>query len=221
MLLKHRVFGLEIKSVTEEGRFEGYLSYFGNLDSYKDIVAPGAFSECLAALKAAGSALPILWQHNPDWPIGVWTSIEEDATGLRVTGQLVMSVRQAAETYALIKAGAIKGLSIGYYVRASSFDEKTGITTLTQIELVEGSVVTFPANASALIDTVKAKLDAGELPTIREFENYLREVGFSKTQAAAIAVRGFKALERDAPSETAEATPINISALDSALTVLE
>jgi hypothetical protein len=95
-----------------------------------------------------------------------------------------------------MKAGAVTGLSIGYWVRESSFDEKTGIRTLTKLDLVEVSLVTFPANDDARVEAVKFKLAHGELPNIREFEKLLREAGFSKTQAAVVANHGLPHLLR-------------------------
>jgi hypothetical protein len=95
-----------------------------------------------------------------------------------------------------MKAGAVSGLSIGYWVRESSFDEKTNIRTLTKLDLVEVSLVTFPACDDARVEAVKFKLAHGELPNIREFEKLLREAGFSKSQAAVVANRGLSHLLR-------------------------
>lgn len=204
--IKHRTFALEVKALGDDGTFEGYLSVFGNLDSYDEIVAPGAFTDSLKSLETAASPLPVLWQHDSSAPIGVYTSLAQDATGLRVAGKLAIpDVQQAREAYALMKMGAVRGLSIGYYTRASSYDDVTGIRTLTQLDLVEGSVVTFPANSAAQVDTVKARLADGKLPTIREFEAFLRDAGgFSKSQAVAIATHGFKhGTGRDASAESA------------------
>lgn len=199
--LKVRDFSFLIKAadVAEDGTFVGYGSVFGgDPDSYGEVVAAGAFTESLAELAAKGRIVPILWQHNSAEPIGIYTSITQDEHGLRVEGKLLIDdVARAKEAYALLKAGAVTGLSIGYWVGQASYDEKTGVRTLIKLDLVEVSLVTFPAKDDARVEAVKFKLDRGQLPTIKEFEKALREAfPFSKTQAAAIANHGFKHLLR-------------------------
>lgn len=190
--------------VDDNGTFAGYGSVFGNVDSYDEIVAPGAFAKSLQAIKDSGDPLPVLWQHNPDEPIGGYSELSEDERGLKVSGFLLKDeVAKAAEAYALMKARVVKGLSIGYYVRDDSFDQKTGIRTLKELDLREISVVTFPANEEAQVDNVKnavrCMLKSGQVPNIRVFEDFLREAGFSKSQAVAIANGGLLALSRGEP----------------------
>lgn len=195
--LKIRDFGLDVKAVNEDGSFTGYGSVFGVEDSYGEVVAPGAFAESLVEIAQKGRPIPVLWQHRSDQPIGIYSSLREDDTGLYVEGMLLKdAVRQAGESYALMKAGAVSGLSIGYYVRQSLYDEKTNVRTLLKLDLVEISLVTFPANDEARIDAVKSKIAHGELPSLNEFERFLREAGFSKTKAAVIANRGLAHLLR-------------------------
>lgn len=195
--LKVRDFDLEVKAVGDDGAFSGYGSVFGVVDSYNEIVAPGAFSESLAELASKGRPVPVLWMHRSDTPIGIWDELREDDKGLHGSGTLLTNaVAQAKEAHALMKARAVTGLSIGYWVRESSYDEKTGIRTLTKLELVEVSLVTFPANDEARVEAVKFKLARGQLPTLPEFESFLREAGFSKSQRAAIASRGLAYLLR-------------------------
>ncbi|MBN5091692.1 HK97 family phage prohead protease [Stenotrophomonas maltophilia] len=193
--LKIRDFDLSVKAVSDDGLFSGYGSVFGTVDSYREVVAPGAFSESLAEIKSKGRPVPVLWQHRSGEPIGVYTSLVEDAHGLKVEGQLIIDgVARAKEAHALMKAGAVSGLSIGYYVREDSWDERERVRTLKKVELVEISLVTFPANDDARIDAIKSKLAHGSLPTMPEFEQILREAGFSKSQSAVIANRGLKHL---------------------------
>jgi uncharacterized protein len=200
--LKVRDFDLSINSVADGGGFTGYGSVFGVVDSYQEVVAAGAFAESLNDLRAKGRPVPVLWQHRGDTPIGIWDTLVEDDRGLKGEGTLLIAdVAQAREAHALMKAKAVSGLSIGYWVRESSFDEKTGIRTLTKLDLVEISLVTFPANDDARIDAVKMKLAHGGLPTLPEFEGLLREAGFSKTQAAVVANRGLKHLLDRSESE--------------------
>lgn len=193
--LKIRDFDLSVKAVSDDGLFSGYGSVFGTVDSYREVVAPGAFTESLAEIKAKGRPVPVLWQHRSGEPIGVYSNLVEDAHGLKVEGQLIIDgVARAKEAHALMKAGAVSGLSIGYYVREDSWDEKERVRTLKKVELVEISLVTFPANDDARIDAIKSKLAHGSLPTMPEFEQILREAGFSKSQSAVIANRGLKHL---------------------------
>jgi HK97 family phage prohead protease len=198
--LKVRDFNLSIKAadVADDGSFSGYGSVFGVTDSYGEIVAPGAFTESLADLKQKKRVVPVLWQHRTAEPIGVYDELSEDDHGLVVRGRLLKDeVAQAREAHALLKAGAVTGLSIGYWVRQASYDEKTGIRTLIKLDLVEVSLVTFPANDDARVEAVKFKLERGQLPTKPEFEKALREAfPFSKSQAAAIASHGLDHLLR-------------------------
>lgn len=194
-MFKFRDFDLSVKSVAEDGTFSGYGSVFHVVDSAKEIVAPGAFK---ASLASRSRPVPVLWQHRQDEPIGVYGKIHEDEHGLYVEGKLLVSeVAKAREAYALLKAGAVSGLSIGYFVRGSRYDEKTGIRTLTALDLEEVSIVTTPANGEARVETVKSLLANGGVPTIRELETVLRDAGFTRSQAVAIAKHGHAGL-RDA-----------------------
>lgn len=107
-----------------------------------------------------------------------------------------------------MKAGAVTGLSIGYYVKADSFDEKERIRTLTKLQLEETSLVTFPANDAARVESVKSRIARGDALTLPEFESFLREAGFSKSQATAIAGRGYKHLLDRSESEPAPVAEI-------------
>lgn len=205
-MYKIRDFGLSLKAVADDGTFSGYGSVFGVIDSFNEVVAPGAFK---ASLTSRARPVPVLWQHRQDEPIGVYTSIAEDERGLYVEGKLLTSeVAKAKEAYALLKAGAVSGLSIGYFIRQSSFDEKTGIRTLTTLDLEEVSIVTTPANGEARVETVKSLLAHGGTPSIRDLETVLRDAGFTRSQAVAIAKRGHAGL-RDAD----EASNLDLAAL--------
>lgn len=199
MQVKRRAFPLAIKSAPDaDGHFSGYVSVFGTPDTYREVVAPGAFTASLAATKAAGRKVPICWQHNMSEPIGAWDVLQEDSKGLYGEGTLWLDVAPYARIAQRgMAASCISGLSIGYFVTADSFNEAERIRTLTAVQLVEASVVTDPAHDDARVDVIKAKLAAGERLTDREFESCLREkVGFSRSEAAEIADRGFKAWNR-------------------------
>lgn len=190
MEIKRTVGPLEIKAIDDStGRFEGYGSVFGNVDSYGDIVVKGAFTDFLQ--NNAAKNVKLLWQHDSAQPIGTYDQIYEDEKGLYVKGNLLVNdVAKAREAYALLKSGAISGLSIGYSINHDGVRiGDDGYNYLTDLKLWEISVVTFPANNAAQVDAIKR---AYEIHTIRDFERHLREVGFSQQKAKAIAANGFK-----------------------------
>ena len=149
--------GLELKFaggapvLTEGSVLEGYASLFGVTDQGGDRVAPGAYAASLARLAARGDKVRMLWQHDPTRPIGVWDEVREDGKGLWVRGRLLPDVAQAREAAALIQAGAIDGLSIGYRTLRAERD-KAGRRVLAEVELWEVSLVTFPMLAEAKVD---------------------------------------------------------------------
>lgn len=129
---------------------EGYASLFGASDQGDDVVQAGAYSASLSALKAAGRSVKMLWQHDPGQPIGIWDEVREDARGLYVKGRLLDSVSKGREAAALIAAGAIDGLSIGYRTVKAAKNEK-GQRLLNELELWEVSLVTFPMLPTARV----------------------------------------------------------------------
>lgn len=192
-------------ALSDKGTFSGYGSVFGNIDSYDDIVAPGAFAKSLQVLASKGRSVPILWQHDTENPIGVWSGLKEDAVGLLGDGTLWLDDTPAAKlAYKGMQARAITGLSIGFVTRSADYDQKTGIRTLKELDLLEISVVTNPANDDARITNFKSRLLEGAL-TERDFENILRDAGFSRADAVAITNHGFKSLlQRDAGAQSEE-----------------
>ena len=156
-------FEVKFEASAEAGTFSGYASVFGGQpDGQGDVVAAGAFRQSLADHKTAGSAPLMFWQHD-DWqPIGVWTDVHEDAKGLKVSGRLVLDTERGREAHALMKAGAINGLSIGY--RAREFERRRdGGRLLKRLDLVEISLVSLPANGRARVTSVKtAATDAAD-----------------------------------------------------------
>ena len=149
-------------TVTDGTRIEGYASYFGKGDQGGDVVAQGAYAKSLARLKREGRQVKLLWQHDPAQPIGIWDEVREDARGLYVKGRLLDSIEKGREAAALIGAGAIDGLSIGYRtVRATKNDK--GQRLLTELELWEVSLVTFPMLPSARIGAKGESPDAAEM----------------------------------------------------------
>ncbi|PJE26981.1 hypothetical protein SAMN06297129_3169 [Pseudooceanicola antarcticus] len=165
--LEHKFHRFDSELVVEADgmAIEGYASRFGACDQGGDVVQKGAYAGSLARIAAQGMRVKMLWQHDPSQPIGVWEEIREDATGLWVKGHLLESVEKGREAAALIRAGAIDGLSIGYRTKRAAKDDG-GRRLLTELELWEVSLVTFPMLPSA---RVAAK---GESPA----EDALREM---------------------------------------------
>lgn len=196
----------EFKASGGDGRFTGYGSVFGEVDSYRDIVMKGAFAESLQQDFAAKERkVPMLWQHDTWSPIGIYTNIKEDEKGLYLEGECNMDVQQGRECFSLMKQGALTGLSIGYNTIDSDWDEKTLTRKLLKVKLWEVSPVTFPAGDSARAQ-VKQLMEAG---TLSELEDFMRDAwGVSRTEAKAVASR-FKAVTatpRDAVDEVDAAT---------------
>lgn len=184
---------MEIKSLEESGVFSGYGSIFGNRDAYGDVVERGAFTKSIERHTTRGSRPKMFWQHDPGQPIGSWTAMREDEKGLFLEGRLNMDVQRGREAYALLKAGDIDGLSIGYQTLS---DEQDGdVLRLKELDLVEVSIVSLGANDQALISAVK-QIRGDTLPSLSDFEGFLREAGFSKTEATAIAGNGLSHLLR-------------------------
>ena len=184
---------LQVKLAGNSGVFEGYASVFGGEpDSYGDVIAKGAFTATLARHKAEGTIPLMLWSHDPAAPIGKWLEVSQDAKGLAVKGQLNLETERGRETHAFLKAGDVSGLSIGYGVppggRAINPD---GSWTLTEIDLMEVSVVTMPAARRARVTGVKAVASQADV------ERILRDGGLPRGAATKIAASGWPALLGD------------------------
>lgn len=198
-----RPFEVKADSIKADGTFTGYASVFGELDSYRDIVLPGAFKKSLAEdFAQKGRKVPMLWQHDSWSPIGIYPVIEEDSVGLQVTGQCNMEVQKGREAHSLMKQGALSGLSIGYTTVNSEWDEKNLTRKLIEVNLWEVSPVTFPAGDSARISSVKS-LEG--LATLSDVEDYLREAcGFSRKEAVVFIARVKAASQGDPAVAEAE-----------------
>lgn len=199
MTTKTLDFQCELKASGDTGTFEGYGSIFNITDRGGDIVVPGAFTETLAAQKAAGRLPAMLWQHRQAEPIGVYTSMEEDSVGLKVKGQLALKTARGAEAYELMKMGALSGMSIGYRSRDDSYDRVTGVRSLKKLDLVELSLVTFPMNDASRVSAVKT---IEELDSLSEIERHLRDVcGLSKSESTALVSRVKSVISRSDSGE--------------------
>jgi len=206
-----KFISLDFKQSDADGSFEGYASLFGREDLGRDIVLPGAFRESLASRGPRG--IKLLFQHDANQPIGVWTTLEEDSRGLYAQGRLMREVGKAREVMALMRAGALDGLSIGFKTVKARRDRATGVRRIEKIDLWEISIVTFPLLPEARITSTKTKPFAGTPPTEREFERWLtRDAGLTRSEARALmrsGLSGLKAL-RDAGRGTTEETHLAI-----------
>jgi len=200
-----RAYALQIKAAGDDGSVEGYGSVFGVRDNYDDVIAKGAFMGSLNAHKAAGTMPAMLWQHDASQPIGIWTGMTEDEKGLRITGKLALDTAKGKEAHALLKMGALNGLSIGFVSKQWAYDRETEVRTLTEIDLWEVSLVTFPANEKARVTNVKS---AEEVSAPRDAERILRDAGFSKSDATALVSRVMRMGEQRSDSAAAAARAI-------------
>lgn len=178
---------VELKAVDDSsGKFTGYGSVFGVIDSYNESVEKGAFLESLS--KHGMPAL--LWQHRSSEVCGVYTVAKEDERGLYLEGQLNLETQVGREAYALLKQGALNGLSIGFRPLVEEVNKETGVIHIKKLRLYEVSIVTFPANEDATVGSVKSAHSS-----IRDFEEFLREAGYSQEAAKLIASKGYRAYE--------------------------
>lgn len=206
---------LKAEAAGEEGemRFKGYGAVFGNRDSYDDVIEKGAFAATLAMAEKSGQYPAMLLQHGGGFfgsamdmtPIGVWDVLSEDSKGLKVDGVLAGTPR-GIEVYTLMKMKprpAITGLSIGYIAKKFTVGTKQGEPrrVLHEIDLMEISPVTFPANGKARVTGVKSV--SGSLLTEREFEQLLQDAGLSRSESRVVTTQGYKSLltMQDAGSE--------------------
>ena len=179
----------------DDGRFSGYASVFDVVDNGMDVVAKGAFTKSLANRKPK-----MLWQHDTQQVIGVWDEVAEDERGLYVKGRLLKDVSKGREAMALLRAGALDSMSIGYRTKEAINEGSGRVRRLVEVDLFEISLVTFPMLDDALVTDVKS------IKTEREFEQFLRDAGYSRKEATALTLHGFKALngQRDAGQEDAQ-----------------
>lgn len=138
-----------------KGTITGYASCFDKVDQQRDIIERGAFSKTLRAWQLSGKNPKMLWQHQPDQPIGVWTRLQQDDYGLYVEGRLALGVPRADEAYLLLKAGVLDGLSIGFRTIEAVHDGHRKARLILDIDLIEISLVTFGANLNATVHGVK------------------------------------------------------------------
>ena len=196
MTNKNRDFDFEVKEVTPSGNFTGYGSVYSVTDLGGDIVAPGAFAESLSNWHQKGRLPAMLFGHQAgELPVGAYQSIKETPAGLWLDGNLAIDTQKGGDLHKLMKIGAISGLSIGFRTRDDSYDQVTGVRTIKQADLHEISIVNTPMNDQARVVSVKS-IEA--IDDLKSVEQYLRDVGMSRTEAKAIIARVKSLGPRDA-----------------------
>ncbi len=216
MKTKHLSSNFDLRALDEEGAFEGYASVFGDTDRVRDKIAPGAFADSLEDHRRQNRLPPMLWQHDTKEPIGAWRDMREDHHGLFVRGNLFIDdIPKARQAYRLMRENVVTGLSIGFRVVTSQRDDNSGIRTLTKIDLLEVSMVTFPAQDSARIASIKTLIADGRIPEKRLLENFLRDAGFSRRQAKSLLADGYAGLSlRDAGTSAGQGAATDTEAID-------
>jgi HK97 family phage prohead protease len=185
MKLEHKTIAFSVKALDDDqGLIEAYGSVFDVEDQGGDVVQPGAFKRTIQNSKArkdAGKAkflATMLYQHDPDRPIGGWYDLSEDTHGLKCKGQIVLSTQLGRETYELIKAGVINEFSIGYDIPSggATYDKSSGARLLKELRLWEISPVTFAMNQEALLTSVKSTDKTVMTPIQRkDFNDHYRQ----------------------------------------------
>ncbi|WP_336819840.1 HK97 family phage prohead protease [Gordonia sp. MMO-8] len=169
-----------------EGEIEAYASIFGNVDSYGDIVAAGAFATTLKKWEESDRVIPLLYGHNmsdPMYNIGGLTSAIEDEKGLRVKAAFDLDNPIAAQVYKLVKGRRLSELSFAFDVVSSTDEGQTRV--LKELDLFEVSIVVVGANPATEIVAVKsaiAGLKAGRAISAKN-ETHLREAQESMKSA--------------------------------------
>ena len=150
-----------LKNIDQEGVIQGYASTYGTIDHHQEVIEKNAFKRTLNEWRCKNKLPKMLWQHSMVEPIGVWEDLKEDSIGLKVKGRLLLDVQKGKEAYALLKSGAVDGLSIGFRVAESYVDKSSKVRIITDLDLYEISLVTYGANPEAQVTSVKyAEKDA-------------------------------------------------------------
>lgn len=181
-----------VKSLDDGGGFEGYASVFGVQDSDGDVIVKGAFDKTLARHAEKGTKPKMLWMHDMRQLIGSWDEIREDDNGLWVKGHFILEVEKGREAYALMKAGELDSMSVGFNIENATRGQSIGGMVIDEVDLWEISMVTWGANPEAKITNVK------------HFDRLLRDAcGLSRKEAKALLAEGYRAAFdlRDAESD--------------------
>lgn len=168
--METKTFGFQPNSIDDSGTFEGRLAVYGSVDEGGDIIEPGAFTK---TLQEGGGSVPLLWAHDASAPIGT-LQLTDTPAALLAKGRLVLSVPKAREAYDLMRAGVVRGLSIGYKtVKAQAAGE---IRRLKELRLFEGSLTPLQMNAGAVVTSVKQRDTGPDMEVLDAFRNAARDL---------------------------------------------
>lgn len=209
MTRKYLDHEFELKHLDDGGSFSGYASVFGVQDSDGDVIVKGAFAESIEKFKERGKMPKMLWQHDPRAIVGQFHDMFEDDHGLFVKGSLIMEVEKGREAYALMKAKQLDAMSVGFNIDSAVAGDGTRNRVIERADLWEISLVTWGANPEALITDVKS------LKTERDFEQFLRDAGFSRKEAKTITSVGFKPLVAGETPEDEQRDAVLVEKLNS------
>lgn len=182
------------KFVGSGNEVEGYASIFGERDLGGDIVTAGAFTKSIAKIKQAGRRLPMLWSHRQEDVVGSWTDVQQDSVGLHVRGLINQEVDRGREALALVKGGDLSGLSIGYLVPFGARTVTAGNAYLTQVKLLEISLVAVPMGENA-------RIILKDMGGVGAFSEFLQSVGVSRREAEWVARKSWPAISKTDPVE--------------------
>lgn len=188
-------FPLDFKSIDAAGAIEGVAAGVGNVDRGGDRIMPSAFAKSLA--QRGGSPIPMLRDHDTRRAIGAWTDVRETEAGLLVKGQIVTATRDGAEAHALAAAGALRGLSIGYFPMKAA--PRGSGRDLIEIDLAEVSLVAVPMNERGAVTSIKAINGASDI------RDLLQAAGLSGRQAKAAAGAAWRSINEQSDEDGADA----------------
>lgn len=204
---------ITVKALDEAGTFEAMAWPYGAPDRTGDVILPGAFSKSLEGYAERQTMPPMLWQHKHDEPVGYWMELEDTDAGLRAKGRIETTIQKGGEAYKLAKNKGLS-LSVGFSMKSDDAYEDDGIRYIKNLELLEVSLVSVPANAGATIQTVKSLKEC----TPTEFETRVRDaLGLSRRQAKKLTGLAYTAMtQRDVDEMGDDIEQSIINALKSA-----
>lgn len=179
--------GLQFKFANGDNVIEGYAARFGEKDLGGDVIEPGAFTKTISAIRASGHWLPMLWAHEQADVVGSWRDLQEDEYGLRAVGQINNAVVRGREALSLVKGGDLSGLSIGYSVPSGGRSARDGSAHLTEINLLEISLVAVPM-------APKARITLKDFDGLEDYAAFLRSAGVSRREAEFVARKSWPAI---------------------------
>ena len=173
----------DFKLDAKTGEFTCYANTKNIIDYAGDRAVDGCYIQTIKDHMSKGTMPLMLWMHDTKLlPVGTWLEWTEDDKGLLMKGTLSKTA-MGADIETLAKDGAIKKFSIGYRVIKGDWNNSLGCYDLIELDIKEVSWVNFACNDESDLQTIKSKMDEGEMPSKRELQNILRAYGLSKRQS--------------------------------------